>query len=655
MWTPSILQLKNFISHLDSTFEFNQGLTTLIQGENQEDECQNSNGSGKSAIIEGTIFVLTGDFFRDVNTVDLIANGEKDALVSISLHNTITNQTLDISRTISTKSSSIVTIHLNKIPKVLSSVNEYDKFILETLDISKDDLMSYFIVSKERYKSFLLASDTKKKEIISRFSNSNLIDNIDDFIKQDSQTIIDTINQLNIQRSKSSGQIEVHQENIENLETEEQFHSKNKNLVQEIENEIQEIIEEISKTNSKINDKKGELTAEIARSYKEIKLKKELLEKTKKKLKDVPKISESDIEEENNLDEIFEELKALRKEYEEAIKDIELSLLGSIECPKCSHVFVVSDPDFDVTEGKENVIILNEELKEVLEEIEITNEEQKENEKRAKELSKKLREIEQVEHSIKLEIKTIENDIKILENNGTITPLENEIKSLESKIVSLNKENIKLTSKKVDLENLKFESKTNLYLQKIEELELKVKEIDSKILEEEEKKQNLTRWLFNFKKFKTHLTNKSIKSIESYTNLYLSKIKTNLNVKIEGYKLLSDGKTIRENISINILRNGVDKGKIGKFSGGEKVRVDICNILALQHLINLNSKSGGLDLLLLDEIIESVDVTGMQEILKQLNSINRTICIITHVNSVKNFDNVVIVRKQNGTSKLYKQ
>lgn len=653
MWIPSILKLKNFISHLDSTFEFNKGQTTLIQGENQEDECQDSNGSGKSAIIEGTIFVLTGDFFRDVDTTDLISNGEKEAIISISLHNSITNQTLEISRTISRKSSSTVSIQLNSTPKVLSSVNEYNRFILETLDISKDDLMSYFIVSKERYKSFLLASDTKKKEIISRFSNSNLIDNIDDFIKQDTQTIIDAINQLNLQKSKLLGQIEVHQENIENLETEETFKTKTQNSILEIENKIQELIEETKEENSNIDKIKVQLTAEIERSYKEIESKKILLKKTKKKLEQVPEIPQQD-ESESNLDEILDELKELRKEYEETIKEIELSLLGSIECPKCSHVFVTSDPDFDVTEGKENVNLLNEELKEVLQEIDITNKEKKEEEEKQKELRKKVREIEEIKHSIKLEIKSIENDIKVLENNGTITPLENKIKIIEQRIVSIAKENIKLTSQKVDLENLKFESKESIYLQRIEDLQSKIGEIESNILIEEEKKQNLVRWLFNFKKFKTHLTNKSIKSIESYTNLFLSKIKTNLNVRIEGYKLLSDGKTVRENIAINILRNGEDKGKIGKFSGGEKVRVDICNILALQHLINLNSKSGGLDLLLLDEIIESVDTTGMQEILKQLNSVNRTICIITHVNSVKDFENIVKVKKQNGTSKVFK-
>ena len=160
--------------------------------------------------------------------------------------------------------------------------------------------------------------------------------------------------------------------------------------------------------------------------------------------------------------------------------------------------------------------------------------------------------------------------------------------------------------------------------------------------------------MYNFKKFRTFLINKSIDSVEAYTNLFLNKIKTNLNIKLDGYKLLADGKTIRENITVDILRDGKKEGVIDKFSNGEKIRIDICNILALQKLINLNSKSGGLNLLILDEIIESVDASGVNEILHQLNKLSQCIYVITHASNMHNFENKINVVKENKVSRIEK-
>ena len=71
--------------------------------------------------------------------------------------------------------------------------------------------------------------------------------------------------------------------------------------------------------------------------------------------------------------------------------------------------------------------------------------------------------------------------------------------------------------------------------------------------------------------------------------------------------LLKSGK-VREKISISLLRDGVDCGSFGKFSAGEAARVNLATILAMQKLVNANcDDEKGLDLLVLDEILEAVD------------------------------------------------
>ncbi len=53
---------------------------------------------------------------------------------------------------------------------VQPSVDAYNRYILDKLGITREELFNTFILSKHKYQDFLSASDTQKKEIINRFS-----------------------------------------------------------------------------------------------------------------------------------------------------------------------------------------------------------------------------------------------------------------------------------------------------------------------------------------------------------------------------------------------------------------------------------------------------------------------------------------------------
>ena len=171
----------------------------------------------------------------------------------------------------------------------------------------------------------------------------------------------------------------------------------------------------------------------------------------------------------------------------------------------------------------------------------------------------------------------------------------------------------------------------------------------AKLLDEE--KGDCVEWEYRFRRFKSYLANKAIASIEAFTTYYLQQMNTNLGLKLSGYKVKANGE-LSEKITATVMRNGLPVAGFGRFSGGEKVRVEICNIIALQGLINLNSKSGGLDLLCLDEIIESVDGKGVTELMKALSLLNKTVLVITHTTHTGVYDHVVTVVKCNGSSKI---
>jgi ABC-type hemin transport system ATPase subunit len=127
---------------------------------------------------------------------------------------------------------------------------------------------------------------------------------------------------------------------------------------------------------------------------------------------------------------------------------------------------------------------------------------------------------------------------------------------------------------------------------------------------------------------------------------------SNLAIKIDGYKTLAS-KKVKEQISTSVLRDGFDSGSYGKFSGGERGRIDICNIVGMQELISLNAGHGkGLDMLLADEILESVDVQGMECIINSLQSLGKTIMLVSQneINTLAEY--TLTIQKKNKVSTI---
>ena len=130
---------------------------------------------------------------------------------------------------------------------------------------------------------------------------------------------------------------------------------------------------------------------------------------------------------------------------------------------------------------------------------------------------------------------------------------------------------------------------------------------------------------------------------------------SNIQIQLEGFTLLSDNKTIREKISCQVLMDGISKGSLGKFSEGERGKVEIATILALQKLLNLNCESGGLNLTSIDEILESISKRGLVNIVDSLKDSEQYIKLVTHVYLDKEYSDISrVVEKNNGVSKLVK-
>ena len=153
-----------------------------------------------------------------------------------------------------------------------------------------------------------------------------------------------------------------------------------------------------------------------------------------------------------------------------------------------------------------------------------------------------------------------------------------------------------------------------------------------------------------FIEFKTYLANTKIRALSEVMNGFLETIGSDLRVQFSECTVLKSGK-VRDKISISLLRDGIDVGSFGKFSEGEKARINLASILAMHKLINLNCDEGkGLGLLVLDEILEAVDENGLSSMFSALNSIGITSLVISHGNVAENYPHILLVTKENGES-----
>jgi len=350
MWNPINISGKNWLSFKDFNYSFQQNKVFLIQGENRSDDGSESNGSGKSSFQEAIYFCLTGNSIRNIKDNELIRLSQNDAELCFVLTNSKDNSILKIIRKLNIKKSSILEIYINDILQddKYSSVLTGNKFILELIGISLEDIQNHFIVSQDKHISFFDSSDTKKKELISRFSKTDKLTKISDIIKVDVKVLDDKL--ITVQKEQDS-----HQSQITLLESQIESYQNNPVDISDIDDDISvylgsiEINEKnkaldvlkINEANLSILSKKQELTLlennvktfeaiDYSNRIEECNKSIQIVQKTVDNLKASKKLTESELD-----------------EFDLLLRDINKNIQSLIKCPNCNHEFLL-DSDLDI-------------------------------------------------------------------------------------------------------------------------------------------------------------------------------------------------------------------------------------------------------------------------------------------------------------------
>lgn len=602
MWNLKDIKIQDFFSHVDSEYSFHNDCCTLIVGDNKDRG--GNNGAGKTTLFEAISVALTGRSLRDIKKESFINDEAESCLVRLSLYNNVTKHELEITRQFfrGNKTSKIEIIEDGEINSTITSVNEADKRILELIGIGREDLLRYYIISQDNVYTFFTAADNEKKEILNRITSADLINPLLEELSNRKKNLEEKKNELSKELVALDSKKETLDEQLEELKSnivssEELLDIQNR--IKKLEKRKQSYLEE----NNHINDELKKLDEKNLD-----------IDKLESKLKKIKKS--------------IEDKKNLKDENKKIIRSAEQDLGGAVVCPKCGENFI--------PESELNLSV--EDTKKILKEAEQEN----------KSIETALSKLVEQRKDIQSEIDEAE------EIQDTIRRKKREIKSNEDEIQIIDK---KIVNRKKEIIELKKRKENNVAIKsiedKIDECERKMEEVQKKVMPLDEELNQVNYWIYYMGKngFKTYLANKAVSVLEGTVNSYLNKFKSDLSVNINGFKILKDG-SVREKIESFVLESGMNPKLFMAMSGGERGRIKLAGILAIQHLINMSLNGNGLNLLILDESLSGIDSEGTMEFVNILENIGSTILLITqNIEDSKIFKNVLTVEKKNGVSR----
>lgn len=787
MWRLSEIRIRNIVSFHEATLNISQGVATLIFGRNEDNASQPCNGSGKSSLIEAISFALTGEQLRKVKSVEEIINDHADeAYVYLRLDNDFNDTTFTIERNISRNAPQSIECHkydaagqeIETDKTIQPTVSDYNKFILNEIGLSKDDIYNNFILCDNKYESFFDCSDKNKKEVINRFSNGIIVDESIARVQADMEPIVVRLNEannkvinvkgsisaieneltqvdekkVNAQKEREShierldGQIQKCREDIETAEDKKSKGEKRLELLQQLQKQVANLeesdtalleayhqiksmceanelgvvsefdvlSERYKKDLTDANDLIKKLKAQINAANKRVKeLQKdyegknnlytqhtqeqsELTEKDKALIekfnKEVAKIDQQ-------LDKIEDQIKAHKSrqaQLETLIARNSAMMDGVIICPKCEHKFFVGN-EITVEEVRANLVSfrtemednkskvkkLNEEFDHYDDQAATKSDEIETIEKRIKSrtldlnteysslvsLSKELDEAERsVSYLQKQQISTeneldrINGKIEVMRNRlfgeingileGRITNGENYISQQTSSIKFIQGQMAQYQQSKRELleaPQTDFAASLKASLEKYQSDLQKAEKSASDIQSEYDilKKQEL-----DFVMFKSYIARKKIDALSLIVNDFLEKIGSDIRLKLEGFTVTKTGK-LRDKISVQVMRDGIDCGSYHKFSGGEKARLNLACILSLHTLTNSNCEDGkGLDFIIIDELLDKSDEMGMATYCEALNKLGQTALLITQGGVSEGYPHKLLIVKKQGISTI---
>jgi len=657
------LEAKRFLGFDNLEIDFSKG-TRAIQGDNRDKPDQESNGSGKSGILYALEFALFGQSAKGGLESSHIQWGQKSSVIHLQLYCPVRKITLHIVRRIGKISDEEVKLELYEETSEgydaevqFSSINDGNKQIVDWIGISKEDLKNFFIISPDKFTSFMKSSNRQKLELIGRVVRLDYLDPTKDYFESKISELENSINSSVNERSRLEGMneaVESMKEDILNVDHQEIYTAKKSELKRQMglyEDEMSSVETSITETKNRLLDFDIE--------FEENDRQKSLAEADLVGITCID-LSTDIAETQAMIDEVLSQSKEYSKKYTSMVvskralmsreMDIKNILHGLIKCPNCGYKFSL-DSTIDID-------VVTKELEDITTELEAIKISIIDNvsdslglqdaEETFKEEKRVLIDKEDDSRKLKQDAEDKLNKIRSKRNNiterknrvtSTLDRLKNNQISIQQKSEILEQQIKELKVSKTDEKSLKkldLDIATNL-----DSIDIVKTSIDKMFSELDSQKE----WQLHVLKFRSKLAKESLDIITIEQNKILDSMGSDLRIRWEGFKLNKDG-SMSDKITPIVIRDGREL-QFTDFSRGERMRMEYSSIITNQNLINQTNKYGGLDFLFTDEMTEGIDSLGLVNLVKSLSLLDKQILITTHVvNQQVSEDNIVVVRER---------
>lgn len=609
------LEIRNFLSVRKVDTYLNDRGLVLIKGSNEDNTAFDSNGAGKSTVFsESIVWCLFGETIRGLKGDEVVnRQAKKNTLVHIGIQED--EDLYEVIRYRKDKDyKNCVKLLKNGLEITGKSDSETNKMIEQILQIDFVSFTNSVLFGQGISKMFASATDSEQKKILEKMLQIDVFKQCQDLSKDKYAKIKETIDDKENSLYTNKKRLEVLENNLSELQVkEEKLGEKVKIKIQELKEKQKNCTKELEKLSS-IEDSEKEL--EQFTKFRDT-LKKSISKldayKEKKTMVSVAiQHSKKDIE--RNLNEI--------SNFEKKIQALNEATVDTPEiCEYCQQPLTSENGGHLKNHLQSSIESLREEIK-----------------GKEKEIAESREILEIIEGNIE--------DSKDVQSSYDEVVLS--ITDITHEINTFYKDKQKLEHEIIDLENQIKEQKELLDVTYTELITQNIKDIG--IVKEENKEirqtiEELTTTAEHYEFWVNAFSNQGIKSLllDSVTpflnqraNYYLQQLTdSSIEILFDTKTKLKNGE-LRDKFSVQVLNENGDDNYKGN-SGGERKRIDIAINMALQDLIHSRSNKC-IDLLVYDEVFESLDATGSENVIKLLKEKEKscgTILVITHNETLK--------------------
>jgi DNA repair exonuclease SbcCD ATPase subunit len=638
------IKIQNYNSIEDIEFNLDKNGFVLISGINKDGENTQSNGSGKSSLLEAIYWVLYGADPEGYKK-EIVRSGQKKCIVELFFN--FEDKEYYIIRTREGINHKLEIYEDNNQVQFKDSVDSAQKYLTEMLEMDKFLFKASIYYSPNSLKFFDESfTDVDRKNVLLKSIN------VDELLNNALRIAKNMLSNLKEDLNKNKSELDNfnYQKDLLNLIS---LEKNNNNFAQETKNKINDYKDKIKEID-KIIKNAQETIIEKNKLQTEIKNLEVALDDDRiKKLYDLnEKINEKINEHDVKINKFAMKKESIKNEVEKNKLILEdrqnhLDILKSSDkCPVCLSqidkkykegvVRSISKEYFDLLKLNKGLMVNSETQARFL---------LRENEAKKDLLNKKTQ--------IRDKINKINEDNNIFKRQ--LEDKKYKVKDLEKKIENLaryNYEKEELIKKIDDLKNIKNPYEDMYKEAKEKERNIK-REINIRNVNIHNLEENIWKyewWVNGFGSYgiQNYIIQWVVEGLNKEIKKYLSYLSGNeINAKI-CYSMSGRKTDMKLYLEVEIKPHGIVRP-----SKGQRRKIDLAMNFALSHLLGDKNRITS-NIIILDEVLDGIDMEGKRVCIDLIKNLNKeSIFLISHELIFEDvFDKKWIVIKENGISKL---